>query len=162
MPIFTNGWVNVTCRKTLEARPLSHPNPLCCLLLILPQKYRIWAQGRGVWTRVARGGSCEPSQCCRAWFWAGDERSYEGEEGNSNQTPSPQAAISINHAHHACSSMWRSLKRRDWGEAYHPLVIARPTYILKSPDLAMGPKHPLPCAPAVPPPTFPCSVTMKC
>jgi hypothetical protein len=110
------------------------------------------SEREGAWTHAARGRTQVPSQCCYAHFWAGDERSNEWEGGHSNQTPSPQAAISINHAHHTCSSVeCVTLIEKLWrGEAYHPCHCTSHMYLL-TPDLAMAlsAPPPPPHAPAV-------------
>ncbi len=148
MPSFTNGWVNVAhmCRKTLEARPLSHLNPYGCLLLYFHKSTKCERGERC--GRSRRGGRAHgPSQCCRAHFWAGIERSDKGQGGHSNQTPSPQAAISINHAHKAlqhrvCDARWEGVA----GGRHTTLVIACPTYILSKSWLSHG-------SLSIPPPT---------
>jgi hypothetical protein len=138
------------CRKNPGGSPIKSPKSFWLFIANISTKVQNLSAGGGV--DALRGGRDHgPSQCCQARFWAGDERSDKVDGGHSNQMPSPQAAISINHAHNVNSSIeCVTLIEKAWGGGIPPFSLCVPHISLKVltwPWVSKRPPPPNACQP---------------
>jgi hypothetical protein len=145
MPIFTSGWVNVArvCRKNPGGSPIKSSKSFWLFIADISTKVQdlcVW----GVRGRTRRGGHPWTQPVLSRALFSRRWEIWRGGGGHSNQTPSPQAAISINHAHHVRSSIEcvTLVEKAWWGGGIPPLSLHVSHISLKVLTRPWVPKHP--------------------